>query len=151
MAVVKPIVFRIGNGYYGVDISCVNAIEKDQSVVSVPNTSSSIQGIINLRGEVIPVYSLRAKFNLPPCPNNVSYVIAQLETMKLAIVVDEVHEISNITEDQVNPFPRIALTNETRFFRNVINVDGKLILTIDINDLLDAEDEERAKQLMEEK
>ena len=53
--VLKPIVFRVGNELYGIDIKYVNAIEKDQDIVRVPNTSSSIKGIINLRGDIIPV------------------------------------------------------------------------------------------------
>lgn len=150
MAAFKPIVFRVGNGYYGVDITNVNAIEKDQVVVSVPNASSSITGIINLRGEVIPVYSLRSKFNLPPSPNPVSYIIAHLPDMKLAIMVDEVEEINNITEEQINEFPRIARNSDTEFFDKVVNVDGRLILIIDINRLLTNEEEANAKELMEE-
>ena len=151
MATVRPIVFRIGNGYYGVDITTVNAIEKDQHIVSVPNTSNNIKGIINLRGEVIPVYSLRNKFSLPPCPNDVSYLIAQLPNMKLALEVDQVIEIGNITDSQVSDFPRIAITPDSQYFKYVVNAEGKLILTIDINELLNAEEKESAKQLMEEK
>lgn len=149
--VLKPIVFRIGNELYGVDICYVNAIEKDQTIVRVPNASSNIKGIINLRGDVIPVYSLREKFKLPPSPNPTKLIIANLPDMKLAVEVDEVEEINSITEEQIAGFPQIARNADTRYFTNVVNIQGRLILIIDIQNLLTDEEEENAKQLMEEK
>lgn len=147
----KPIVFRVGNELYGVDIRAVNAIEKDQSVVRVPNASNNIKGIINLRGEIIPVYSLRQRFNLPASPVDTKLIIANLPDMKLAIEVDEVEEIDDLTQDQIREFPNIAKNAETRCFQAVANAKGKLILIINIQDLLTEEEEENAKQLMEDK
>ena len=100
----KPIVFRVGNELYGIDIQYVNAIEKDQDIVRVPNASSSIKGIINLRGDIIPVYSLRDKFKLPQAPGDTKLIIANLPDMKLAIEVDEVEEIDDLQEDEIRDF-----------------------------------------------
>ena len=58
----KPVVFKLDKELYGLDINRVRGIEKDQEVVRVPNTASYIKGIMNLRCDVIPVYSLRKKF-----------------------------------------------------------------------------------------
>lgn len=65
MEEMKPVVFKLDNENYGVDINLVQGIEKEQQIVRVPNTVNYIRGIINLRGEIIPVYDLRAKFGLP--------------------------------------------------------------------------------------
>lgn len=151
MAIVKPIVFRIGNELYGIDISYVNAIERDQMVVRVPNASRNIKGIINLRGDIVPVYDLRAKFNLPASPNPTKLIVANLPDMKLAIEVDEVVEINELTQEQVKEFPRIAQCEGTKHFTSIVNTGGKLVLIIDIQNLLTLEEEESAKQLMEEK
>ena len=59
---VKPVVFLLGKEMYGVDINLVQSIEKDLNVVPVPNSQSYIKGIVNMRNEVIPVYSLARKF-----------------------------------------------------------------------------------------
>lgn len=147
----KPIVFRVGNELYGIDIKYVNAIEKDQDIVRVPNASSSIKGIINLRGDIIPVYNLRDKFKLPPSPNQTKLIIANLPDMKLAVEVDEVEEIDDLTEDEIRNFPRIASNPDTAYFVKVANKNGRLILIIDIHNLLTASEAEDAKQLMEEK
>lgn len=149
--ILKPIVFRVGNELYGVDIRTVNAIEKDQMVVRVPNATNNIRGIINLRGEIIPVYSLRQRFNLPAAPVETKLIIANLPDMKLALEVDEVEEIDDLTSDQIREFPAIAKNSDTRCFTAVANTKGKLILIINILDLLSEEEEENAKQLMEEK
>ena len=150
MAALKPIVFRLGNELYGVDISKVIGIEKDQTVVRVPNSSTCIKGIINLRGSIIPVYSLREKFKMPPCPNEIKLIVVKCNDMMIALEVDEVQEINDLVEENIKGFPRIALNPDTRFFRNVANVGGKLILIIDVDDLLTREEEENAKQLIEE-
>ena len=147
----KPIVFRIGNELYGIDISYVNAIEKDQDIVRVPNASSSIKGIINLRGDIIPVYSLRDKFKLHQSPNPTKLIITNLPDMKLAVEVDEVVEIDDLQEDELRDFPSIAANRDTAYFVKVANTKGRLILIIDIHNLLTASEAEDAKQLMEEK
>ncbi|MGN1186946.1 MAG: chemotaxis protein CheW [Lachnospiraceae bacterium] len=146
----KPIVFRIGNELYGIDIQYVNAIEKDQTVVRVPNASNNIRGIINLRGDIIPVYSLREKFNLPPSPNQTKLIITNLPDMKLAVEVDEVEEIDDLSADDIREFPSIAANADTRYFTKVANTKGRLVLIIDIHNLLTVEETEDAKQLMEE-
>lgn len=147
----KPIVFRIGNELYGIDIQYVNAIEKDQMIVRVPNASKNIKGIINLRGDIIPVYSLREKFNLPQSPNDTKLIIANLPAMKLAVEVDDVQEIDDLSENDIRNFPSIARNADTRYFVKVANSKGRLVLIIDINNLLTVEETEDAKQLMEEK
>ena len=62
MEEMKPVVFKLDNENYGVDIGRVLGIEREQQIVRVPNTVSYIKGIMNLRGEIIPVYDLRKKF-----------------------------------------------------------------------------------------
>ena len=64
MAAFQPIIFNLGDELYGINIINVRAIEQTQTIVRVPNSSSNIKGIINLRGEIIPVIDLKAKFGL---------------------------------------------------------------------------------------
>ena len=71
--------------------------------------------------------------------------------MKLAIEVDEVEEIDDLQEDEIRDFPSIATNHDTAYFVKVANKAGRLILIIDIHNLLTADEAEDAKQLMEEK
>ena len=71
--------------------------------------------------------------------------------MKLAVEVDEVVEIDDLQEDELRDFPSIAANRDTAYFVKVANTKGRLILIIDIHNLLTASEAEDAKQLMEEK
>ena len=133
----KPVVFRLGNQKFGVDINLVQSIEKDIEVVNVPNAMQYISGIVNMRGEVIPVYSLHKKFNIQEedYKRNDS-IIVSLPDMKLAIEVDEVLEIGDIQEKDITNMPMIAKTDDTGYLDRVANVKGSLIILLDIVQLL---------------
>ena len=129
----KPVVFKVGNEYYGVDINLVRGIEKMIQVVSIPNSNPNIKGIINLRGDVIPVYSLREKFNLEPMNESEDnqFIIVKVEDMLLALEVDKVDEIQNISEDMIL-MSRLSLNQKKRNMRKRLFrvTDGLLLLLI---------------------
>lgn len=147
---IKPVVFRLGQELYGVDINLVQAIENQINVVPVPNSVSYVKGIINLRGEVVPVYSLKRKFNMPQDGEVKSCIIANLDNCKLAIEVDEVVEISDIKPDNITQMPILVRNSETRYLDRVANVDGKLIVLLDVTKLLTKEEEESVVKLAED-
>ena len=141
MADFKPVVFKPENELYGLDILRVQGIEKDQQVVRVPNTASYIRGIMNLRGNVIPVYNLRRKFNMPD--NNttdIQYIIVSTNNNLLALEVDAVDEIHNVEDENVHVVPSIVSSVDTRYFDRVLKTNRGLIITIDI-DKLHSDDE----------
>lgn len=91
---IKPVVFKVGNEMYGVDINLVQSIEREIQVVPVPNSMPYIKGIVNLRSEVIPVYSLKKKFGLVDNGVSENTIIIDTKNVKLALEVDEVVEIA---------------------------------------------------------
>lgn len=152
MSDLKPVVFKIGSEEYGIDINLVSAIEKEQKIVRVPNAASNIKGIINLRGDVIPVYDLRKKFHV----NSISgteetcMIIVVLPTIVIALEVDSVEEIHNIDEAHVIPMPSIFSGVDTDCFQNVVNLDGRLILILDVSKLLTEEETKKIEQLIDD-
>lgn len=150
---VKPVVFKLGDEEYGVDINLVNAIEKYQQIVPVPNSVEFIKGIINLRGEVIPVYDLRKKFNMPAFGGSNEarkLIVVKLEDLMVALEVDEVSEIHDFGAEDIVKMPRIVLNNATKFMERVANVNGRLIVLMDINYLLSAQEMADVKKLKED-
>ncbi|NLL92551.1 MAG: chemotaxis protein CheW [Clostridiales bacterium] len=134
----KPVVCNLDTELYGIDINCVRGIEKTQEIVRVPNTASYIKGIMNLRGDIIPVYSLRQKFGLPDIKGeNAQYIIVRIGKMPLAIEVDGVGEIFDADASQVIDAPPIILSEKTKYVDKVVNANGRLILIINIDKLLD--------------
>ncbi len=146
----KPVVFKLENELYGLDILRVQGIERDQQVVRVPNTASYIKGIMNLRGDVIPVYSLRRKFNLPDVVNpDIQYIIVRANDNLLALEVDEVDEIHNVEGENVHIVPSIVNSADTRYFDKVLKTSRGLIITIDIDKLLSDEEIEQIQKMKE--
>ena len=148
----KPVVFRVGNQKFGVDISNVQGIEKDQTIVPVPNTASYIKGIINLRGEVIPVYSLRKKFNISEESEVKSeYIIVWIQGNLMALEVDGVEEIHDIQLENIHNVPQIINHGETSYIDKVVSSDDKnIIIIIEIDKLLTDEEIKNVDKIINE-
>lgn len=145
MAATQQIIFKVNGGEYGLDVSQVNAIETLNDVVSVPNAANHILGIMNLRGDVLPVYSLRTKFGLEEVPVNeqTKIIVTKSNGVTIAFKVDEVNEIIECSDDKLAEFPSIARTLETAYVDMVANHNGRLILLLN-QDRLVQEDEAKA-------
>ena len=144
---IKPVVFKVGNEMYGVDLNLVQSIEREIQVVPVPNSMPYIKGIVNLRSEVIPVYSLKKKFGLADNGVSENTIIIDTKNVKLALEVDEVVEIGDIEPENIVPMPENA---QTQYMPRVANVDGNLIILLDVTELLSEEEEAVVKQMAED-
>ena len=149
MAYFQSVVFNFDSEVYGIDINYVNGIEHEQEIVRVPNASKNIKGIINLRGEIIPVVNLRAKFNMANQtePEETELIIVNLEDGKMALEVDVVDEIHNIDADSIVEMPIIAKGEGIEYFEKVAKVGDRIIIMINPFRLLTNEESEAAKQL----
>ena len=152
MAGFQPVVFRLDNEKYGLDISTVNAIEHNQSVVRVPNAAANIKGIMNLRGEVVPVYDLRSKFNTPNRePSGVTeYIIINLEKNKIAIEVDSVEEIHTLDTAEMIEMPLIAKGEGVEYFENIAKIGNDLIIIVNPYKLLSEAEQKAVDKLIED-
>lgn len=153
MAFFQPVVFRLDNEKYGIDISYVSGIEYEQTIVRVPNSSRNIKGIINLRGEVIPVLDLRTKFNMDnlTAPKDAELIIVNLPNNKIAIEVDGVEQIHHIDENDIVDMPEIAKSGSADYFDRVAKLDGKLIIIINPLELLSEEELQAVNELTADK
>ncbi len=153
MAFFQPVVFRLDNEKYGIDISYVSGIEYEQTIVRVPNSSRNIKGIINLRGEVIPVLDLRTKFNMDnlTAPKDAELIIVNLPNNKIAIEVDGVEQIHHIDENDIVDMPEIAKSSGADYFDRVAKLDGKLIIIINPLELLSEEELQAVNELTADK
>lgn len=138
----KPVVFRVGNEEYGVDIIIVRGIEKVIPIVPIPNSNNVIKGIINLRGAIVPICSLRRKFGKPDMEytEDTKFIIVKSDDLLLGLEVDSVGEIQNIDEDNIFDVPRILISEGTRYYSKIINIDGCLIVMLDVNKIFKAEE-----------
>ena len=136
------IVIRLGDEQYGIDIRYIDNIVRMQHITRVPKVPAYLKGVINLRGEVVPVMSLRRKFELPDKENtNASRIlILKVEgNAKIGILVDEVREVVTLTDDDIEQIAtesgdtRTYLTGVGKYNESLISLlnIGALIADID--------------------
>lgn len=146
----KPVVFKIEEEMFGVDINLVQSIEKQIKVIPVPNAVSYVKGIINLRGEVVPVYSLKRKFGMADEKAADSMIIIHTSGVKIALEVDQVMEIDDIGADKIAGMPTLVKKDDTLYLDRVANVNGRLIILLDVHKLLSETETANVKQLADE-
>ena len=146
----KQVIFALGNEEYGLDIMLVNAIEKYTDMVKIPNAPSYISGIINLRGDVIPVFSLRSKFGLPDKEKDgdSKLIVTKSKGILLAYEVDVVKEIIEIPSENLIETPVIVKNKNTGYIKCVANINGRMILLLDHDGIISAKEKESIESLM---
>ena len=122
MAVTKYIVFRLNDQKYSMKLTKINGIEYVYHVVPVPMGPACINGIIHLRNEVIPVFSLKRLFGMPEEAADTQLLITETHGMKLAIEVDTVLGIVNVEEEDIKQIPMVVHTEETGYLEDVVKL-----------------------------
>ncbi|BCJ96627.1 chemotaxis protein CheW [Anaerocolumna cellulosilytica] len=148
----KQVIFTLGEEEFGLDIMLVNAIEKYTDLVHVPNAPTYIRGIMNLRGDVIPVYSLRKKFGLSEksADDNTKLIITKSNDILMAYEVDAVKEIIEIPAESLSETPAIVKSVNTAYIQCVANVNGRMILLLNHNGILSSQEQENIEAIMQE-
>lgn len=147
----RDVIFRIGENKYGFDVQLVNAIESLTNIVPVPNSPDCILGIMNLRGAVIPVYSLRRRFGLPDLTDGTEsrLIVTAYEGKTLAFIVDEVIEMTDFSDDKLSEPPVITKSEKTEYVRAVANKDGELVLLLCPASMYEGDEENRMGNLLQ--
>ncbi|HOQ17040.1 MAG TPA: chemotaxis protein CheW [Defluviitaleaceae bacterium] len=150
MATRQEVIFKLGNEEYGLDIMKVYGIERYQKITKVPNTPEYIEGIINLRGEVYPIYNLRKKFHMPEkaVDDETKMIIVNSNEMMVGFIVDSVVEIRHIDEDNIKPAPKLISGIDRRYIIGVGEVDDRMIIILDVDLILEDEEKETVSQII---
>lgn len=136
--VTQYIKIRLGDEFFGIDIKHIDNIVRMQHITRVPKSENYIKGVINLRGVVIPVFSLRLKMGLPEIEENKSnrIIILKVDGDLVGIIVDEVKEVVNIADNDVEKVYRDASDPIQNFLLGVGKENGSLVSLLDINEVL---------------
>ncbi len=137
---IQLVCFYIADEEYAIDIMNVQEIVRIQQITKIPNAPHYIEGIINLRGNILPVIDVRARFGLPPKPRseqNRIVVVNDGKTTK-GLIVDSVSEVLRTYTDNISDPPETVRLREEGYFKGVVSLDDgkRVILLIDINTLL---------------
>lgn len=132
------VVFRLANEHYALGISTVQEIVVWQQVTRVPKAPEFVEGIINLRGKVIPIIDLRRRFALAQeeAGRTTRIVVVRIGSEIVGLVVDEVLEVLRVARDQVEPPAGITSGTDTDVVRGVAKTKERLIILLDAERLL---------------
>lgn len=152
MEELKYVVFQLGEESYGMNLMYINGIEQEYHIIPVPNAPEGVIGIINLRGEVIPVYSLRERFGMDRKITNPekSLLITGDLGNRLAYEVDAVKSIEQMEREKIHTMPKVASSDETAFMEQVLHVGNDIVITINVDKVLSDELRSEVNQMVED-
>ena len=131
--VFQYIVISLGDENFGIDINFIDNILRMQQITRVPKVQNYLKGVINLRGEVIPVMSLRLKMGLEDdvIGRDSRIIILKLESEgSLGVLVDEVKEVIKLSEDQIESTTGENVSPEARRFVSAVGQSGDQLISI---------------------
>lgn len=130
--------FRIGRETFGLPISMVREIIRVPDITAVPNAPAYIEGVINLRGRIIPVVDLRKRFgekSFEPNKKN-RVVVVELETRAIGLIVNSASEVLRISPSQIEEPSNVFQEGELDYITGVGKLKGRLVLLLDLNRIL---------------
>lgn len=130
--------FRIGNETYGVRIASVREIVRVPEITKVPNAPDIIEGVINLRGKIIPVMDLRKRFGnsaVQPDKKN-RILVVELDNKLLGLMVSSASEVLKIPPSEIESPGTVFAEGESSYVTGVGKLKGRLIILLDIARLL---------------
>lgn len=136
------VTFSIGEEEFGVDILKVQEIIRTMEITKVPKAPGFVEGVINLRGKVIPIIDLRRRFGLSSKEHDkhTRIIVIEINNMIVGFVVDSVSEVLRIPASTVEPPPAVVAGMESEYISGVGKLQDRLLILLDLDRLLSNED-----------
>jgi purine-binding chemotaxis protein CheW len=132
--------FKIGSEEFGVDILEVQEINRMVDITKVPQAAHYVEGVINLRGKVIPIIDLRKRFNMEvkEADKNTRIVVVDIDGSIMGMVVDSVSEVLRLPADTIEPAPEIVMGIDSEYIKGVAKLEDRLLIFLDLSKVVDA-------------
>ncbi|GAB4168164.1 MAG: chemotaxis protein CheW [Geothermobacteraceae bacterium] len=134
--------FRVGSLYYGLDILRIREVIRPLRITAIPKAPAFVEGVVNLRGTVIPVVDLRRRFDLevPEDDRRTRIMICAVYGRVIGLKVDEVAEVRSYGRADIQPAPHFIKGREAEFFLGVCRRDDDLVMILDLEKILTSEE-----------
>ena len=141
MAEEQLVTFSLGAEEFGVDIMSVQEIIRIPPITRVPKAPDYVEGVINLRGNVIPVLSLRTRFGMARVEETdlSRIIVLQVQAKVFGIRVDAVTEVLRLDSEGIEPPPPIALGMDAQFIRGVGKIGERLLILLELDQIMGGE------------
>jgi purine-binding chemotaxis protein CheW len=136
------VVFNLGEEVYAIDISMVREIIQMQTITRVPGTPHSVEGVINLRGAVIPIVDLRKKFHLSKIgkDKDTRIVVVSCKGQDVGVIVDSVAEVLRISLDSIEPSSSVFSEDHLEHLQGIVKLENRLVILLDMDQVLSRQD-----------
>jgi purine-binding chemotaxis protein CheW len=142
------VIFELNGEAYGVDVARVQSIIPVQPISVVPGAPAFIEGVINLRGAVVPIVDLRTRFSLP-LPNGSHksvIVIMEWTGLQLGLIVDKVTDVTKIAEADIKPPSPLLTTVDNSYLRGIGRFKEQLLILLDLGRVFSPEEQTALNQ-----
>ncbi|BBE31996.1 chemotaxis protein CheW [Tepiditoga spiralis] len=140
---IKIVTFNLGNEKFALDIMKIDTVAEYEDVTVIPHVADYVEGVINFRKEfVLPLINMRKKFKLPDFEDKskCKILIIKQEDRKIGIMIDDVKEVKNISSDSIEETPAVGGMNNIRFISGIARLDNEMLIILDMDKLLTAEE-----------
>ncbi len=150
---IQLVTFQISEELYGVDIMDVKEIVRVQEIRAIPNAPGYVEGLFNLRGEIIPIISLHKRFHLKKAQLDEDeellsgFIIIDIDGMKLGVIIDRVERVMSIEAQDVQPPPQMLTGIGAEYIQGVINRESGYLILLDIRKLFSAKELRKIEEI----
>ena len=135
------VTFEVGEEEFAIEILAVQEIVRMMPITEVPHSPASVQGVVNLRGQITPVLDLRQRFNLPSRAHHqdARIIVVEIDGGVLGFIVDRVNEVMQISPSVIEPAPALVTTLDSEYVRGVGKLEDRLLILLNLSRLFGGE------------
>jgi purine-binding chemotaxis protein CheW len=147
------VTFQLGEELYGVNIMDVKEIVRVQAIRAIPNAPTYVEGIFNLRSEIIPIINLHKRFHLRKLISSEEdellsgFVILDIDGMKLGIIIDRISRVVTIEKEDIQPPPQMFSGIGAEYIQGVVRQEEGYLIILDIRDLFNPKELQKIAEL----
>jgi purine-binding chemotaxis protein CheW len=147
------VTFQLGEELYGINIMDVSEIVGVQGIRAIPNAPSYVEGIFNLRSEIIPIINLHKRFHLRKVLNSeedellAGFIILDIDGMKLGVIIDRVSRVVTIEKEEIQPPPQMLSGIGAEYIQGVVRQEQGYLIILDIRDLFNPKELQKIAEL----
>ena len=134
--------FVLGKEHYALDIMSVKEIRGYENITKIANAPAFIKGVINLRGDIVPIVDLRLKFNVGEATYNEFTIVIMLNVADriVGIVVDAVSDVIRLVEGDIRPPPEFGVAFDSRFLLGLVAIEDHMVILVNIESLISSDE-----------
>ena len=146
---IKVVTFYIGEELFAIDINHIDMVVDYNKAIKIPEAIDYIEGIVNIRGEVMPLINLRKKFVLPDFEDKskAKIIIVKIDNQKIGLLVDDVKEVTSVEQSEINETPDLEGV-KVDYLSGIIKKGDTMILLVDVLKLLSTAEKMKIEEVM---